>query len=97
MLALAFEGITSFSVKPIRMVAKLGAIIAVISVLFLIWSVVVKFMGHSVDGWSSLMASIWLMGGLQIFCIGMIGEYVGKIYMETKRRPRFIIEQFLHD
>ena len=97
MLSLAFEGITSFSVKPIRMVAKLGAIIAAISVIFLIYSVVVKFMGQSVDGWSSLMASIWLMGGLQIFCIGMIGEYVGKIYMETKRRPRYIIEQFLHD
>ncbi len=97
MLSLAFEGITSFSVKPIRMVAKLGAIIAAISVMFLIYSVVVKFMGQSVDGWSSLMASIWLMGGLQIFCIGMIGEYVGKIYMETKRRPRYIIEQFLHD
>ena len=94
---MAFEGITSFSVKPIRMVAKLGAIIAAISVIFLIYSVVVKFMGQSVDGWSSLMASIWLMGGLQIFCIGMIGEYVGKIYMETKRRPRYIIEQFLHD
>jgi glycosyltransferase involved in cell wall biosynthesis len=97
MLAFAFEGITSFSVKPIRMVTMLGIIIAAISVLFLIWSIVVKFTGNSVDGWSSLMASIWLMGGLQIFCIGMIGEYVGKIYMETKHRPRYIIEQFLHD
>lgn len=97
MLSLAFEGITSFSVKPIRMVANLGAIIAAVSVIFLIWSVCVKLFGQSVDGWSSLMASIWLMGGLQIFCIGMIGEYVGKIYMETKHRPRYIIEQFLHD
>ncbi len=97
MLALAFEGITSFSVKPIRMVAQLGALIAVLSVIGLIWSIVSKLTGNSVDGWSSLMASIWLMGGLQIFCIGMIGEYVGKIYMETKHRPRYIIEQFLHD
>ena len=97
MLSLAFEGITSFSVKPIRMVANLGAIIAAVSVIFLIWSVCVKLFGQSVDGWSSLMASIWLMGGLQIFCIGLIGEYVGKIYMETKHRPRYIIEQFLHD
>ena len=97
MLTLAFEGITSFSVKPIRMVAQLGALIAVLSVIGLIWSIVSKLTGNSVDGWSSLMASIWLMGGLQIFCIGMIGEYVGKIYMETKHRPRYIIEQFLHD
>lgn len=97
MLALAIEGITSFSIKPIRMVTRTGFLIALVSIIFLIWSIVVKLTGNSVDGWSSIMASIWFMGGLQLLCIGLIGEYVGKIYMETKRRPRYIIEQFLHD
>ncbi|MBQ7063665.1 MAG: glycosyltransferase family 2 protein [Firmicutes bacterium] len=97
MLAFAFEGITSFSVKPIKMIASLGAIIAVISIICLIWSIVVKLTGHSVDGWSSLMASIWFMGGLQLFCIGLIGQYIGKMYLETKHRPRYIIADFLHD
>ena len=97
MLAFAFDGITSFSIKPIRLITTLGAGISGISFLFLIWIIVSKFFGVTVPGWSSLMVSIWIIGGIQLLCLGVIGEYIGKIYSETKHRPLFIIQEVLID
>ena len=97
MLAFAMDGITSFSIKPSRMITSMGVIIFAISILMLIYSVVQHFLGNTVSGWSSTMVSIWAIGGLQILSMGVIGEYVGKIYMEAKARPKFIIEKFLKD
>ena len=97
MLAFAMDGITSFSIKPIRMITSMGVIIFAIGILMLIYSVVQHFLGNTVSGWSSTMVSIWAIGGLQILSMGVIGEYVGKIYMEAKARPKFIIENFLKD
>lgn len=97
MLAFAMDGITSFSIKPIRMITSMGVIIFAVSIVMLIYSVVQHFLGNTVSGWSSTMVSIWAIGGLQILSMGVIGEYVGKIYMEAKARPKFIIEKFLKD
>lgn len=97
MLALAWEGITSMSIQPIRMITWLGAIVFAISIIMIIYSLVSYFIGVSVSGWASLLCSIWAIGGLQLLAIGIIGEYIGKIYLETKRRPRFIVEKFLED
>lgn len=96
MLALAWEGITSLSVKPIRMIMWLGILIFLISIIFLIYSFVSFCLGYTVSGWTSTFVSIWAIGGLQLFAIGIIGEYLGKVYMETKNRPRFIVEDFLN-
>ncbi len=97
MLSLAWEGVTSLSIKPIRMITWLGLFIFVVSLIMLVYSLVSFFMGVAVSGWASTLASIWALGGLQLLAIGVIGEYLGKIYLETKRRPRFIIEQYLKD
>ena len=97
MLALAWEGITSLSIKPIRFVTTLGAVIFGLSVVMLIYSVVRFFMGATVSGWASLAVSIWAIGGLQLLAIGIVGEYIGKIYLETKNRPRFIVEDIILD
>ena len=97
MLAFAMDGITSFSIKPIRMITTMGVFIFAVSIVMLIYSVVQHFLGNTVSGWSSTMVSIWAIGGLQILSMGVIGEYVGKIYMEAKARPKFIIEKFLKD
>ena len=97
MVAFAIEGITSLSNRPIRYVTLLGIICMLLSVamgVYVLWSLV---SGHSVAGWASIMMSIWLLGGLQLVALGMIGEYIGKIYMETKRRPKFILEEYLKD
>ncbi|MGN0777570.1 MAG: glycosyltransferase family 2 protein [Aristaeellaceae bacterium] len=96
MLAFAFDGITSFSVKPMRMILNLGALVFIISLLMLLWALIAWMTGSSVAGWTSLMGSIWLIGGIQLLSLGVIGEYVGKIYSETKARPRFIIQQVLN-
>lgn len=96
MLAFAFDGITSFSVKPMRMILNLGAVVFVISLLMLLWALVAHLTGSSVAGWTSLMGSIWLIGGIQLLSLGVIGEYIGKIYSETKARPRFIIQDVLN-
>ena len=92
MLALAFDGITSLSVKPIRITA-LGTVIAGLSFLGVIWSIVMRLMGNAVAGWSSMTCIICLLGGVQLICIGVLGEYIGKIYMEVKHRPRYIISE----
>ncbi len=94
MLGFAVEGITSFSNKPIRFVTLLGLICALLGVAMLIYVLVSLFAGNSVAGWASMMMSIWLLGGMQLIALGLIGEYVGKIYMETKRRPKFILEEY---
>lgn len=97
MLALAWEGITSMSIQPIRLITWLGAIVFAISFIFIIYSLVSFFVGAAVSGWASTLCSIWALGGLQLLAIGVIGEYIGKIYLETKHRPRFIVEEFLED
>lgn len=95
MLNFALDGVTSLSVKPIRFITLLGFFIFTASVLMLGYSVVRYFAGQTVAGWASLVVSVWALGGLQLLAIGVIGEYLGKIYMETKARPRFIIEEYL--
>ncbi len=95
MLAFAFDGVTSFSVKPIRMITILGLVIFLVSLVILVYSLVVNLLGNAVSGWTSIVMSVWLLGGLQLMAIGIIGEYVGKTYMESKRRPKYIIETVL--
>lgn len=95
MLSFAFDGITSFSVNPIRIITVLGFIICAISIIILIYSVIQKFLGSTIPGWTSIMCSVWLIGGLQLLGIGLIGEYIGKMYKEVKNRPRYIIESYL--
>jgi len=97
MISFAVNGITSFSTKPLKFITATGFIMSVMSVFAFIWAFVAKFAGFAELGWSSLLCSIWLIGGLQLFCLGIIGEYVGKIYAEVKHRPRFIVADFLND
>ena len=97
MLAFALDGLTSFSIKPIKIITRLGIVISFFGIIALIWSITVKIFGHSESGWSSLMASIWFIGGIEIMSIGIMGEYIGKIYTETKGRPRYIIEDILNE
>lgn len=96
MLAFAFDGITSFSIKPIRLVSAAGVVVFGISILMLIYTLVQKLLGHTVAGWAFLNCSIWMIGGIQLLSLGVIGEYVGKIYSETKARPRYIVDKFLN-
>ena len=91
MLALAFDGITSLSIKPIRLITGLGTLIAVGSFILAIWAVIMHFLGNTVPGWASSTSLICFMGGIQLISLGIIGEYIGKIYLETKHRPRYII------
>jgi glycosyltransferase involved in cell wall biosynthesis len=96
MLSFAMNGITSFSVKPLKMITNLGFIMVIISIIAFIWAFVSKIMGKTELGWSSTLCSIWLIGGIQILCLGIIGEYIGKIYAEVKQRPRFIVADFIN-
>ena len=95
MLALAIDGITSLSIKPIRLIVFLGMFIFVCSIAMLVYSLVQHFLGNTSIGWTSLIVSIWAIGGLQLLAIGVIGEYIGEIYLETKARPKYIIEKEL--
>ena len=95
MLNFAWDGITSFSVKPIRMVLNIGIIMFVISIIMLIYALTVKILGNTVSGWTFIICSIWMIAGVQMLSLGIIGEYICKIYSETKARPRFIIEKDL--
>lgn len=97
MLNFAWDGITSFSVRPIRLVLNLGIIIFAVSLLILLYCLIIKLLGKAVDGWTFIVCSIWLVGGIQMLSIGIIGEYIGKIYSETKGRPRFIISENLKE
>ena len=96
MLSFAVDGITSFSVKPLRMITTVGIVIFIVSLCMLLYTLVSWICGHTVIGWTSTLASIWMIGGIQLLSLGVIGEYIGKIYNETKRRPRFIIERYLN-
>lgn len=96
MLALAWEGITSLSIQPIRLVMGTGITVFALSILMLIYFLVRFFTNATVPGWASLAVSIWAIGGLQLLAIGIIGEYIGKIYLETKHRPRYIVDEFLN-
>ena len=93
MLALAFDGITSLSIKPIRLITTFGFFVALLSLIGILWSVIVALTGNSVAGWASMICILCFLGGVQLLSVGVIGEYVGKIYLETKRRPRYIIEE----
>ncbi|WP_294409858.1 glycosyltransferase family 2 protein [uncultured Ruminococcus sp.] len=97
MLSFAINGITSFSTKPLKLITGLGLIMSAVSIIAFIWAFITKIVGFTEHGWSSTMCSIWLIGGLQLFCLGIIGEYIGKIYAEVKQRPRYIIAEFLSD
>ena len=96
MLSFAWDGITSFSIKPISMIMAFGGVIVVCSVIAFIYTLVSYFMGHVSPGWSSLMISIWFLGGVQLLFIGVVGQYVGKTYIESKERPRYNVEEFLN-
>ena len=97
MLAFAIDGITSFSVKPLRLITTVGIVIFLISLCMLVYTLISWISGHTVTGWTSTLASIWMIGGIQLLSLGVIGEYIGKIYHETKRRPRFIIDRYLNE
>ena len=95
MFAFAWQGITSLSSEPIKWIVKLGMTISGVSALVLIWSLYRHFTGQTIAGWTSMIISLWLLGGLVLLAIGIIGEYVGKIYLEVKRRPRYLVQEFI--
>ncbi len=97
MVGLAIEGITSLSIKPIRIVTSLGVLVFIGSIIMLIYVLVSYFTGHVVAGWSSILVSVWVIGGILLISMGIVGEYIGKIYLETKKRPRYIIEQYINE
>lgn len=97
MLFFALQGITSLSVEPIRMITTVGVAMSTVSFLVILWTLYEYFFGDTVRGWASMLASLWFIGGLILLSIGIVGEYVGKIYLETKKRPRFIVSEFLDD
>ncbi len=96
MLSFAINGITSFSTKPLKLITSVGMFMSFISILMFIWAIVTKITGFTTIGWSSTMCSIWFIGGLQLLALGIIGEYVGKIYAEVKQRPRYIVAEFIN-
>lgn len=97
MINFAVDGITSFSVKPIRLILNVGIIIFVISIIMILYALINKIIGNTVSGWTFIVCSIWLIAGVQMMSLGVIGEYIGKIYNETKRRPKYIIEYNLEE
>ena len=86
MLSFAVDGITSFSVKPLRIIANLGIVVSIVSVIGLLYALISHFTGNTVSGWTAIVCSIWLLGGIQMLCLGVVGEYIGKIYSEVKGR-----------
>ena len=95
MLSFAWDGITSFSVKPIRLILNIGIVILILSLLMILYSIIQKILGNTVDGWTFIVCSLWLLGGIQMLSLGIIGEYIGKIYCETKARPRYLVMDYL--
>lgn len=91
MLALAVDGITSLSTKPLKLITLLGLVVSLLSFIFIIWVVIGFFFGKTLSGWASLISTLCFLGGIQLICLGIIGEYIGKIYLEVKHRPRYII------
>lgn len=92
MVKFAIERITSFSIKPMHIIIGVGAIMFGLSIFFLLWSVIGYIRGNTEPGWASLMVSLWAIGGMVLLCMGVIGEYIGKIYLETKARPKYLVE-----
>lgn len=95
MIAFAIEGITSFSIRPVRWVALIGFLFALLGCVMALYALISLICGQVVPGWTSIMVSIWIIGGVQLIALGLIGEYVGKTYNEVKRRPKFIVEEYL--
>ena len=95
MISFALDGISSFSVKPLKLISNFGILVSVLSVVGLLYALVSYFMGLTVSGWTAIVCSIWLLGGLQMLCLGVVGGYIGKIYSEVKARPRYRVESFL--
>ena len=93
MIAFAVDGITSFSVRPLKMISNLGILISLLSVFGLLFVLISYFSGHTIPGWSTTVFTIWLLGGIQLLCVGVLGNYIGKIYNEVKARPRFRVEE----
>lgn len=96
MLSFAFEGITSFSVKPIRLILIVGILMFISSLAAILYFLIIWMAGKTVQGWTTVVASIWMLGGIQLLCLGVIGEYIGKIYIESKERPKYIIDKFIN-
>ena len=92
MLSFALDGITSFSVRPLRYISMLGLLFILISLVAIVYGIVVYVEGNTIPGWTSLLVSVWFIGGTILMALGIIGEYVGKIYKEVKRRPRYFVE-----
>lgn len=97
MLALAFDGVTSLSIRPLRLITSLGTLVSALSFLGIIWAFAAQMSGHAVIGWASMVCIVCFMGGIQLICLGVIGEYIGKIYLEVKERPRYIISERTDD
>lgn len=95
MLSFALDGITSFSVKPLKLISNLGVLISLLSIFGLLYALISYFAGVAVSGWTAIVCSIWLLGGLQMLCLGVVGGYIGKIYSEVKARPRYRVETYL--
>ena len=93
MINLAMDGVTSLSVKPLHIISGLGFVVALISFAGIIWAVVDALLGHTVAGWASMTCIICFISGIQLICLGVIGEYIGKLYLETKERPRYVIRE----
>ena len=97
MLSFALDGITSFSVKPLKLISNLGVLISILSIFGLLYALISYFLGVTVSGWTAIVCSIWLLGGLQMLCLGVVGGYIGKIYSEVKARPRYRVEEYLEN
>ncbi|MGI6254146.1 MAG: glycosyltransferase family 2 protein [Acutalibacter sp.] len=97
MISFALDGITSFSVKPLKLISNLGILISILSIFGLLYALISYFLGVTVSGWTAIVCSIWLLGGLQMLCLGVVGGYIGKIYSEVKARPRFRVEEYLEN
>ena len=95
MISFALDGISSFSVKPLKIISNLGIFISILSIAGLLYALISYLTDQAVAGWTAIVASIWLLGGIQMLCIGVVGGYIGKVYNEVKARPRFKIEEFL--
>ena len=95
MISFALNGITSFSIKPLTLILNMGILVIIASILFVIYSLIQHFNGHTISGWTSTFASIWFLGGVQLASIGVIGTYLGKNFVETKKRPRYFIESYI--
>jgi glycosyltransferase involved in cell wall biosynthesis len=96
MISFAFDGITSFSIKPLRISLVMGLIAFLVAIVIFVYSIIQLILGNTVSGWTSITISVWAVGGMQLLMLGIVGEYIGKIYLESKHRPKFIIQDVLY-